>query len=61
MFDLRRRQIIALLSGVGVTWSFAVHAQLGERKRHIGVLSEFTADRPATRAASRNFARRSNS
>jgi ABC-type uncharacterized transport system substrate-binding protein len=46
MFDLRRRQIIALLSGVGVTWSFAVHAQLGERKRRIGVLSEFTAHDP---------------
>ena len=46
MFDLRRRQIIALLSGVGVTWSFAVHAQLGERKRRIGVLSEFAAPGP---------------
>jgi putative tryptophan/tyrosine transport system substrate-binding protein len=55
MFDLSRRQIIALLSGVGVTWSFAVHAQLGERKRRIGVLSEFTADRPATRAALSEF------
>jgi ABC transporter substrate binding protein len=44
MFDLRRRQVIALLSGAGVTWSFAVHAQLGERKRRIGVLSEFAAD-----------------
>ncbi len=46
MFDLRRRQIIALLSGVGVTWSFAVHAQLGERKHRIGVLSQFAAHDP---------------
>lgn len=46
MFDLRRRQIIALLSGVGATWSFAVHAQLGERKRRIGVLSQFAAHDP---------------
>jgi putative ABC transport system substrate-binding protein len=46
MFDLRRRQIVALLSGVGVTWPFAVQAQLGERKRRIGVLSELTAQDP---------------
>jgi putative tryptophan/tyrosine transport system substrate-binding protein len=50
MFDLRRRQIIALLSGVGVTWSFTVHAQLGERKRRIGVLSEFAAPGPGLSA-----------
>ena len=50
MFDFRRRQIIAFLSGVGVTWSFAVHAQLGERKRRIGVLWQFAADDPATGA-----------
>jgi putative tryptophan/tyrosine transport system substrate-binding protein len=50
MFDLRRRRIIALLSGVGVTWSFAVHAQLGERKRRIGVLSEFAAPGPGLSA-----------
>jgi putative ABC transport system substrate-binding protein len=56
MVDLRRRQVIALL-GVGVTWSFVVHAQLGERKRRIGVLSEFAADRPATRAALSEFRR----
>ena len=48
MFDFRRRQIIAFLSGVGVTWSFAVHAQLGERKRRIGVLWQYAADDPAT-------------
>jgi putative tryptophan/tyrosine transport system substrate-binding protein len=48
MFDLRRRQIIALLGGVGVTWSFAVRAQLGERKRRIGMLWQFAADDPAT-------------
>jgi putative tryptophan/tyrosine transport system substrate-binding protein len=47
MFDLRRRRIIVLLSGVGVVWSSAVHGQLGERKRRIGVLSEFAADDPA--------------
>jgi putative tryptophan/tyrosine transport system substrate-binding protein len=50
MFDLRRRRIIALLSGVGVTRSFAVHAQLGERKRRIGVLSEFAAPGPGLSA-----------
>ena len=49
MFDLRRRRIIALLSGVGVTWSFAVHAQLTERKRRIGVLWQYAADDRATR------------
>jgi putative ABC transport system substrate-binding protein len=48
MLDLRRRQIIALLSGVGVTWSFAVHAQLGERKRRVGALWQFAADDPTT-------------
>ena len=46
MFDLRRRQIIALLSGVGVTWSFAVHSQQGERKRRIGALLQSAADDP---------------
>jgi putative ABC transport system substrate-binding protein len=46
MFDLRRRQIVVLLSGVGVAWPFAVQAQLGERKRRIGVLSELTAQDP---------------
>jgi putative tryptophan/tyrosine transport system substrate-binding protein len=46
MFDLRRRQIIALLSAVGVTWSFTVRAQLGERKRRIGALWQFAADDP---------------
>jgi putative ABC transport system substrate-binding protein len=48
MFDLRRRLVITLLSGVGVAWSFAVHAQLGERKRRIGILWQFAADDPAT-------------
>jgi hypothetical protein len=48
MFDLRRRQIIALLSGVGVTWSFAARAQLGERKRRIGIPWQFAADDPRT-------------
>jgi putative ABC transport system substrate-binding protein len=46
MLDLSRRQIIALLSSVWVTWSFAVQAQLGERKRRIGVLAESTATDP---------------
>jgi putative ABC transport system substrate-binding protein len=55
MFDLRRRQIIALLSVVGVTWSFAVHAQLGERKRRIGLLLQYAADEPATQAALSEF------
>jgi len=55
MFDLRRRQIIAFLSGVGVTWSFAAHAQLGEQKRRIGLLLQFAADDPATRAALSEF------
>jgi putative tryptophan/tyrosine transport system substrate-binding protein len=55
MFDLRRRQIIALLSGVGVTWSFAAQAQLGERKRRIGILWQFAADDPATGRAGRGL------
>jgi putative tryptophan/tyrosine transport system substrate-binding protein len=50
MFDSRRRQIIAFLSGVGVAWSFVVHAQLGERKRRIGVLWQYAADDPQTGA-----------
>jgi putative ABC transport system substrate-binding protein len=49
MFDLRRRQIIALLSGVGVACSFAVHAQHTERKRRIGVLWQYAADDRITR------------
>ena len=35
-----------MLSGVGVTWSFAVRAQLGERKRRIGILWQYAADDP---------------
>jgi putative ABC transport system substrate-binding protein len=50
MFDLRRRQMIAFLSGVAVTWSFVVHAQLRERKRRIGVLWQYAADDPQTGA-----------
>ena len=55
MFDLRRRQIIALLSGVGVTWSFAVNAQHGERKRRIGALWQFAADDPTNKLAYTTF------
>jgi putative ABC transport system substrate-binding protein len=45
MFNLRRRKVIALL-GLWVTWPFAAHAQHSERKRRIGVLSQYAADDP---------------
>ena len=59
MFELRRRQIMASLSGIGVTWSFAVHAQREEQSA-ASVCSGNTP--PPTRGrASQHFGRRSNS
>jgi putative ABC transport system substrate-binding protein len=51
MFEIRRREFITFLASAAAAWSFAVHAQHGERKRRIGVLSQYAADDSATKPA----------
>jgi putative ABC transport system substrate-binding protein len=52
---MRRRDFIKGIAGSATAWPLAARAQRPEQKRLIGVLSEFTADRPATRAALSEF------
>ena len=54
---MKRREFITLVGTTAAAWPLAARAQVGERKRRIGVLSEFAADRPATRAALSEFRR----
>jgi putative ABC transport system substrate-binding protein len=44
---MRRRDFMKAIAGSAAGWPLAAHAQLGERKRRIGVLSEFAANDPA--------------
>jgi putative tryptophan/tyrosine transport system substrate-binding protein len=46
MFDLRRREFMALLGGAAATWPLGVSAQQPPRPRRIGVLINMAADDP---------------
>ena len=49
MFDMRRREFIALVGGA-IAWPLAASAQQPERVRRIGVLTSISADDPESQA-----------
>jgi ABC-type uncharacterized transport system substrate-binding protein len=47
---MRRREFVGVIAGATAAWPLAVHAQQGERMRHVGVLMAAAGDDPEYQA-----------